>query len=73
MSSSDSQSQPQVSSPAPSHDPVAAADQFLYKYSQGMSIHDRFKDIPAPGGAMLFKKLKESYTVGHSLGGRFAL
>ncbi len=45
----------------------------MYQYVGGMSIHDRFKDIPPPGGARLLKKVKESYTVGRTFaGGRFA-
>ena len=44
-------------------DPVQEADKYLYKYENGMTVFDRFRDCPAPGGSRLFKKIKNSYTV----------
>jgi hypothetical protein len=69
MSSADSSQTPTPHTegpdlPTPTKDIVKAADDFLYRYTPGMTVFDRFRDIPAPGGARLFKRIKESYTVG---------
>lgn len=54
----------------PNMDPMAFAafatqqrDEYLYKYAQGMTVFDRFTDVPAPGGLRMLNRLEQCYEV----------
>ncbi len=51
-------------------DPLAFAayaqqqrDEYLFKYTQGMTVFDRFTDVPAPGGLRMLNRLEQCYEV----------
>lgn len=47
----------------------AARDKFLYEFTFGQTVFDRFTDIPPPGGLRMLRKIVSNYQVGAGGGG----